>query len=210
MRELFEIIGFFSCAAAVAFGLSYLLFRLPIRKLPFGLAPGAMVRIKAEGGVYRTRFLRRRQEGLVFAAPLQRDHYVPLHPEEEVKVEAPMRDGVLIFRSKIVERHVDSHEICLAFPQEIHRKERRECARKSLSGKQISVEERPAWLLDISEFGAKFARNGPLQKGERIRVDLADRSLYGWVLECTLNVVEGEGSHVVRARFEEPVRLTPA
>lgn len=208
MRELFEIVGFFTCAAVIAFGLSHLLFRLPFRKLPMGLAPGALVRIKTRNGVHRTRFIRKRQGEFVFAAPLQRDHYVPLAVGEDITVEAPMKDGVLLFRSKVSSRDADSHEITLSPPDKIHREDRRESPRQEASGKEVMVEERPAWLLDVSKHGVRFARNGPLTKGERIRLDLDSEPLYGWVLDCSPNHVDGEGSHIVRARLEDSAPIT--
>jgi hypothetical protein len=210
MSELFQIVGFFAFAAAVAFALSYLLFRLPLRRVPFGLSPGALVRIRTSSGVHRTRFNGLMTNGLSFADPLQRDSYVPLKMGEVVTVEAPLRDGVLMFRSMVASRDVETHEIVLEAPVSIYRQDRRDANRKVLNGRTISVEGRPASLIDLSENGVRFARNGPLEKGERIRFEFEDGIFFGWVLECLPNFDPGDGTHVIRARFEEPLKISLA
>ena len=105
-------------------------------------------------------------------------------------------------------REIDTHEIVLEAPDSGDREDGRDTKRQVLTGRTISVEDRPAWLVDLSEFGVRFARNGALEQGERIRLDFDDSVVFGWVLECLPNYDSGDGTHLVRARFEEPLQIS--
>jgi len=83
------------------------------------LAPprGSALRIRAERAVYRTRFLGEVVTGWEFAAPLQRDAYVPLRVGERLVVEAETRHGRMLFRSEVLSRDPETGSMILARPE---------------------------------------------------------------------------------------------
>lgn len=209
MSELLQIVGFFALAAAVSFAVSLILIRLFARRHRNILDPGCAVRLRTSDGVYRTRFTGPNQLGLVFAAPLQRDCYVPISVGAPVTVEAPGRRGVLLFRTKVAHRDAATHEIVLETPAKVFQEDRRQTKRCAHGQTAIEVEGAAAWLCDRSEIGLRFTTDRRLQSGERIRIDLPgdDEPIFGWVLHCGPNVDGGKGSYVVRVRLESNLDL---
>jgi hypothetical protein len=209
MLVILQILGILVLSAVVAYGLTAagLLFRKKVTEQ--SLLPGSAVRLKTPSGVYRTRFIGPSAEGMSFAAPLQRDHYVPIGVGELVTVESPMKNGVAIFRTRVVARDADTHEILLAKPEKIYREDRRSASRRRSEMEQIRVEDAPAWLCDLGPAGIRFRCETTIKKGERIKVELPDRNepSYAWVLDCSGNQSRFARSHLVRARFEEPVEF---
>lgn len=209
MSELLQIVGFFALAAAISFGLSLTLMRLFARRARHILDPGCAVRLRTADGVYRTRFAGPNRLGLVFAAPLQRDSYVPISVGAPVTVEAPGKNGILLFRSKVAHRDAATHEIVLETPAKVFREDRRQSKRCTHTQTAIEVEGAAAWLCDRSEVGLRFTTDRSLKSGERVRVDLPgdEEPIFGWVLHCGPNVDGGKGSYVVRIRLETNLAL---
>ena len=82
---------------------------------------GASLRIRASSAVYRSRFLEAGPHGWDFAAPLQRDAYVPLRVGEDVVIEVEETEGRLIFRSKIIARCGETGRMTIARPANVFR-----------------------------------------------------------------------------------------
>lgn len=110
----------FLLALAFGAGVSGLVRRLRRPPMPIP-SPGASLRIRADAAVYRSRFLEVATEGWVFAAPLQRDAYVPLRIGEDLVVESEEPDGRLIFRAKLVERCAASGKMVMSAPAHVFR-----------------------------------------------------------------------------------------
>ena len=103
-----------------------------LRRPPMPIPPqGASLRVRASAAVYRSRFLEVTDEGWVFAAPLQRDAYVPLRVGEDVVVEAEEADGRLIFRSEIIHRCAQSGRFTIARPANVFRTDPRDEIREA-------------------------------------------------------------------------------
>ncbi len=209
MQELLILAGFFGFAVAAAYLLNRMVAAKPQRKASAQFLPGQPVRLRTEDGLYRARFVATRTNGLALSAPIQRDRYVPIRIGEWVKVEIPTSSGVHAFRSEVIARDVDAHEITVAMPAHIHFEDRRERRRTRGAGRAVRVEENDAWLADIADNGVCITLDRALKQGERVRVDLEGREpAFAWVLDCEPNTGSGKGKHRVRARFEEGGVLT--
>lgn len=125
MAQLLAL-NFLAFLVAIAFGagVSTLVRRLRRPPMPTP-SPGSALRIRADEAVYRSRFLEAGQKGWVFAAPLQRDVYVPLRVGEDLVVEAEEAEGRLIFRAKLVERCGDTGRMVMTRPMHVFRAEAR-------------------------------------------------------------------------------------
>ncbi|MGV3615870.1 MAG: flagellar brake protein [Fimbriimonas sp.] len=124
MAQLLAL-NFAAFIVALAFGaaISTLVRRLRAPAMPVPSA-GASLRIRADAAVYRSRFLEATAEGWVFAAPLQRDAYVPLRVGEDLVVEAEEEDGRLIFRSQLVQRCAETGRMVMSRPKNVFRADR--------------------------------------------------------------------------------------
>jgi hypothetical protein len=89
---------------------------------------GASLRIRADAAVYRSRFVEASAEGWVFAAPLQRDAYVPLRVGEDLVVEAEGEAERLLFRSTLVHRDGVSGRMVMERPLHVFRAEPRKAS----------------------------------------------------------------------------------
>ena len=209
MQALLQIAGFFAVSAAVAFLFTIVWVAWKKGRQLSSLTVGAPARMKTIDGVYRTRYAGSSQEGLRFTGPIKRDHFHPIGVGERVTFEVPMSGGVAIFRSEVVGRIAESHEIVVRAPERLHCQERRDAVRKDARTKEIRVENQAAWICDLAPNGIKLVRDGVLRQGERIKVEMPclEEPVYAWVLECTNNFDRMMGTHVVRARFEEPVQV---
>lgn len=170
------------------------------------LPSGSPVRLKTDGDVYRTRYLGSIAGKLCFAAPLSRDRLVPLRVGEPVTVEAPAPQGVILFRSAIVERDSGAGTLTLEAPEFSSVLDRREGPRRQLSA-AIEVESHAAALVDVSERGLRFRSSESHTKGERIAVCLPGQSVpaAAWVIEHV--TLDGRALAEYRALFEEPADL---
>lgn len=125
MAQLLAL-NFLAFLLAIAFGagVSGLIRRLRRPPMPMP-TPGAPLRIRADEAVYRSRFLEAATDGWVFAAPLQRDAYVPLRVGEDLVVEAEEPEGRLIFRAKLVERCSTTGRMVMSRPMHVFRADAR-------------------------------------------------------------------------------------
>lgn len=89
------------------------------RRVPVPPEIGALLRVRAEGSIYRSRFLGVTPEGWKFAAPLQRDSFVPLHVGETLIVEATDGKRVTLFRSVLVDRKTEDGTMTAKVPKQV-------------------------------------------------------------------------------------------
>lgn len=193
-----------------SFGVSYLiglLFRRRRSRLP-NLTVGASCRLVGPGGVYRSHLESVSRDGLVFSAPLQRDHFVPIRVGEALVVQIPVAEGVVSFRSVVCSRDSDSHTFRLATPTHFRRVERRSEPRDmSVNGQIIALNGSEASLENLSAGGARVTTPLVVKPGERIAVQLGmtETQCQGWALESVPAHLGNQPARSVRVRFEAPL-----
>jgi hypothetical protein len=207
MEHFLQMVGLFGLLAAALFAAGSLAAWGLRRNRRRWLAPGGLARLKTSDRLYRTRYLGLQGGSLAFAAPLEQGHFAPISVGESVDVEAPIAAGIIQFRTRVAARDSRSHTLLLETPEQMRRADRRGDRRYAADARPVELEERHAWLLDLSRCGARLARNGPLSVGERVSLSLRPHGevRFAWVLECSPRFEPGPGSHVARLRFEEPL-----
>jgi len=209
MREILEVIGFFALALLSGAVLGTIVsMRRKSKHNVLDLPAHTKARMVGPKGVYRCYFVSSEKEGLVFSAPLQRDHYVPVQVGEPFMAQVPTSDGVLTFRTEIVSRDPVTHQFTVAHPAAVRRIERRAELRESVfDGIEAKVNDEPAVLCDLSLNGAKLVTHCDIAAGEPVRVVLPDGRgvCEGWALESVPGAWGSAVGRVVRVRFREPL-----
>jgi hypothetical protein len=211
MKEIAELVGYFAVLFAASMGAAWLIasLKLSLRKAP-DPEPGAGLRIRGTGGMYRTRVLEVRGPFWVLNAPLMRDFYVPLHVGEMLTVEWPLTDGVMFFKTVIRARDAATHTLIIDRPAGGRKTERRGETRVSdPSWAPVGFEGVASTLVDVSPSGAKIETTRPTVVGERVRLDFPwiEAPVFGWVLDASLSSKAGAQA---RIRFEERLASLPA
>ncbi len=196
MSDLLSLSLGFAALFIASLLLSYGFTRLVRRRQVPAPAPGAVLRLRAESGVYRARFVGETPEGWAFSAPLSRDAYVPLRIGEDLLIEAGFASGVMTFRTQLVARFNDTHVMVAQIPRTVFKRERREAPRVAASS-AILVEGEGAQLVDVSSCGVRFKADRNYKRGDRIKLEIPEweAPVFGWILET-----EAAGT---RVRFEE-------
>jgi hypothetical protein len=205
MENLASLILFFVSGFAVALFAGWLYTEAAKRaRKQAEPSAGAVLRIRAASGMYRSKVLHVGKSVWTISAPLQRDCYVPFRVGEEVVIEAAAKRGALVFRSVIVARDAETHELMIDRPAEVHEVERREHKRwPHLAGTKLQIDGMTAKILDLAQGGARLEVSSRLHRGDRLRVDTPwGQTLFAWVLDAE----PGQ----VRVRFEELVELRPS
>jgi hypothetical protein len=178
------------------------------RKHRIELARGTSVRLIGPGGAYRSHFLGFRDENLVFSSPIQEDRYVPIRVGEKVFVQAPGDGCMLSFRTTVLQRDSEAHELLLAGPQYVRRSERRtERRMTSLAGEDALIDGELASLVDLSAAGACFLSRRRPCPGDKLRVVLPSSELdaVGYALDATPTGIGEHRGYKVRVLFTEPL-----
>ena len=173
-----------------------------------GLAPNSPVRLIGAGGSYRCHYLRSEGRTLVFSSPLQADRYIPLRPGEKVLVHAPGDGHFLAFRSEVVGRNGEAHEIQLQAPAYVRRVDRRSEERSTGNASEdVVLNGEMASIIDLSANGACVLASRFPKPGERVFLALpsADSHALGWVLEAMPSAFGHRPGYKVRIRFIEPM-----
>jgi hypothetical protein len=161
--------------------------------------------------MYRTRFSGEFGRHLRFESPIARQLFVPIRIGESVTIEASTKKGVVLFRSKVIDRVETTHELIVEKPSVISQFDRRDCRRFVCDDLEVAakVDGVSVQLMDVSEKGAKVRMIGEFEKGERISVRLPwlEGEVGAWVIDSE-KVGRGEDTGlIVRMVFEEPVKL---
>jgi hypothetical protein len=208
MSQIAELIGYFFALFAASMAVAWLVasLKLGAKRCPEPAA-GSALKMRGEGGMYRTRVIETRGPFWVLAAPLMRDYYVPMHVGEKLTIEYPMDGGVLFFRSVVRARDIETHTLIIDRPEGGRKTERRQEKRLVGAGLgPISLDGAQAVLVNLSQGGAKVSTPKRIQIGERVGIQLPwnPEPVHGWVLE-TVPSVRSEVE--ARIRFEEPATL---
>jgi hypothetical protein len=211
MSDIAELIGYFVALFAASMAVAWLVTSLKLwsKRCPEP-APGSALRMRGEGGMYRTRVVETRGPFWVLAAPLMRDFYVPMHVGEKLTVEYPMEDGVMFFRSVVRARDAATHTLIIDRPEGGRKTERRTEKRlANPSWGRALVEGIDSTLINVSSGGAKVTTRRGVQIGERVglRLPWSEELVYGWVLEAIPSV---KSEVEARIRFEEPLAALPS
>jgi hypothetical protein len=194
----------FVCSAGLAYVLTSFGRRRRI-ELPT-VRPNTSLRLVGPGGVYRCYLIRTDREALVVSAPLHRDHFVPLRPEERLMVQMPVQDGLVTFRTEVLSRNADDHTVRLTYPQQYRLVDRRSEPRSvGVAGQAAIVNGSTAELLNLSAGGARVKTRLALRAGERIEVTLDQTACQGWALESIPDSLGTLPARNVRVRFETPL-----
>lgn len=209
MLELLQMVGFLALLFAASMAVSYAVTARKRKKLLIVPLPeNTRVRMVGPGGSYRAFFLRQTKNGLVFSAPLQRDHFVPVRIGEALMVQAPLDDSIVTFRSTVTHRDPVTHELTLAAPSRIKHSDRRtEDREANLRGAIVKANGETSTLLDLSAGGARIVTTAPIEPGDTVRLELPMDygTAHGWALE-SIAIAQGRSqAREVRLRFEEPL-----
>ncbi|MEQ1822755.1 MAG: flagellar brake protein [Fimbriimonadaceae bacterium] len=204
MNDVILLICFLIAAFCISALVAYVLTRPKFATSPPEI--GATIRIRATTGMYRAKLLNVEANVWRISCPLSRNHYVPLRPNEAVTIEAPISQGVYLFKTSIQARDEETHELTLAVPSGLHATNRRNEPR-IVSDEKVYLDSEPANLADISTFGARVFTNRRCHIGERIQVELRGMRIYGWVLDFAPTRVGETYREAVRVRFEESIVL---
>jgi len=203
---MLELVGFFTLVFVGATLVALTITHVANRRRMDTLQEDEQVRFKSADKCYRSRFIGVANSHWTFAAPLCRDCYVPLRVGEEVAVEAIRKDGIIAFRSRIVDRDEDAKTISIVPPRDLHILDRRSARRVSpRKPVQIEVDQTTAPLLDISEGGFRFESWREFTQGERILVKLPwmDIPVGAWILGERAIPGQQPPQHEYRAIFEQ-------
>ncbi|MBL8088138.1 MAG: flagellar brake protein [Chthonomonas sp.] len=216
MESILQTLQFFalSFVLAMAFGYVVTQYRLRGRRhFLEGIAPEAVVRVKSECGVYRARFIGWREGHLEVSAPLQRSHFVPLRVGQELIIEAPVQDKVVLFHTEVISRDPRRHSFILEKPEAPSVVNRRESNRiVRYAGTEALLNEEPAELVDVSIRGGKFLSKGTFNAGDVVRVRIPElgANVLGWIIDCIpVAYDEGQGT-CTRIRFADDLPPIPA
>lgn len=168
--------------------------------------PGTTLRLRGTGGMYRAKLLACEESLWRISCPLSRNSYVPLRVDDRLTVEAPVEQGVLIFRTTVGGRDDENHELLLVAPAEVKVTDRRSEKRRPVDT-PVTIEGDEARLVDLSSLGARIVTNRTCHVGERVRLELSEGLMYGWVLDFWPTRSADSYRDSVRVRFEEVLTL---
>lgn len=172
------------------------------------LPVNSKARLVGAKGAYRSYYLRRMPEGLVFSPPLQRDQYTPLRIGESVMVQLPVEGGVITFCTKVLSRAADTEEFVLEHPQTFRRADRRiERRDTTCAGTLAALNGSQAVMKDLSAGGARVVTACRVQPGDtaRLELPLGMGEAYGWVVAAHPGVIEGRQGIEARIQFQKPL-----
>lgn len=175
------------------------------------LMPNMAVRIKTSSGMYRSRFAGESGSKLRFESLLSRQSFVPIRVGELVTIEAATNQGIVLFRSRVVEREEATHDLVIERPKEISHVDRRDAARFPCNDMEVTVklDGLSAQLIDLSAKGAKLRTRCEYKKGERVSIEFPWQSteIGAWVIDIASAGLGENACSVLRIVFEEPAKL---
>lgn len=178
------------------------------KKHKLSLEVGTTVRLVGPGGAYRCHYLGNRDEHMALSSPIQADRYVPIRVGERIYVQAPGKNCMVSFRTSVVARDIEAHELIVETPDFVRKSERRSENRMTrLAGEDALVEGELAMIVNLSAAGACLIMSRRPAAGDRLHVVLPSSQLdsVAWALEATPDVLDGKTGYRVRMAFEEPL-----
>ena len=165
--------------------------------------PNAKVRLKTNDALYRCRLIAVESEGWRFAAPLQRDAFVPIPVGTSLTCEVIARGGVLLFHSKVISR--EDGTILVETPQKPLLSNRREGIRRVDIPMEMMIGGKTGDVIDVSKGGAKVRLKGYQKEGDLVSIRMPDgKDINAEVIDA---IPDSQGS-VIRLRFDSQIPLS--
>lgn len=194
-------IAFLLVSFTVSALIAYALTEMRARKRCTPPEVGTTLRLRAASGMYRSKLLAVDSSGWKISAPLSRNNYVPLRVDEVLTVEAPVPGGVYLFKTAVIGRDGETHELTLQAPLNVAPQDRR-AVRRCSRDSAVTLDGVRGVLVDISPLGARLKTEHHVAPGDRVRLDLPEGRMYAWVLDSWPTRHGDEWRENVRLRFE--------
>lgn len=165
---------------------------------------GTTLRIRAHAGVYRSKLLSIEGDLWRMSYPLQRNQFVPMREGEPVTIEAPTTSGVYLFKTQVLLRDDDRQECAFLAPALARPTERRQDPRRMRSD-DVTLDDAPARLVNISRNGAQLKSSRRVRLGDRVKLILPEGMIVAWVIDTMSTRPNDAFSDTVRVRFETPL-----
>lgn len=198
---------------AATLTLSWCVARLVTRRRPaeartLGLEPGHRLHLVTAGGSYRCTYLDDSRAGLKVSAPLSRDVYVPLRVGETVVAQCPVSEGLVTFRTEVIDRDAETHTFVLRRPGAFRRTDRRTEPRIALD-RFVTINGHEASLVNASLHGLCVRTWERFSPGDWVEVSLGQGSpvACGWILATAPSSMDGRPSADVRLRLDGQLSL---
>ena len=142
----------------------------------------------------------------MFSNPLQADRYVPIRTGEKLMVCSAAATGFVTFRSEVIERDPERHELKMGLPHFIKKVERRGTPRlKTLAREDVLLDGEPAEIVDHSSMGMGVIANERPDRGAVVHICLPsqDVNAFGWALEAVPAAFGKRPGFRVHVQFQE-------
>jgi hypothetical protein len=206
VHQFLELLGSFCLVFCFGYGITYVFVAMRNKHDLSKRQPleNAKVRFKTSTNLYRTRLLEAGNVEWVFAAPLQRDSYVPIPIGIEIVCEVVARGGVLIFTSIVTDRDSDRGAIMIKAPVSPKLMDRRDEIRRVDIPMQLLVGGSTGEVMDLSAGGARIKIRGYEREGKVINIELP----HGENRKATVvDTHNSETGSVIRLKFDRPIAL---
>jgi c-di-GMP-binding flagellar brake protein YcgR len=206
MQAILTLTAIFSAVFVLSYGISsvVIFFKKNNKEDGHKPLPNAKVRLKTNSAMYRSRLIEVSEAGWVFAAPMQRDSYIPIPIGEEMICEVMARGGVLLFSSSVIARRSVEGSIVVATPKKTQLKNRRDQTRRVDLPLDVTVGGHEATVINLSEGGAKVRIRGFEREGNVIRVSLSSGEARA---ATVLETAHDSAGSVIRLCFDEPISV---
>lgn len=196
------LLSLFLASFGAAYGYTKLTQVAKRRAFP-ALKIGSSAVIRHRSGKHRCRLSELCADSLTFDAPLAADAHVPIRTGEMVKLEVPLKHGVLMFFAEISGRDDAGHRFVVPIPDRYEVHDRRAHARVAYEIGIVSrVNQQPAVLLNISPGGAAVIGHMDVATGDMVRVEDANSQVhFGCVLEVVPEALDGRLAAKMRVVF---------
>lgn len=196
------LFGLFAASFGVAYAFTKLSHAAKRRGFP-ELALGTAALVRHRSGKYRCRLSERCADSITFDSPLVADAHIPFRVGDTVKIEVPLKRGVVMFFAEIAGRDDHARRFVVPTPERYDVHDRRAHARTEYEeGVVARVNQQPGILLNASPGGAAVVAHVDVATGEMVRIEDADSAVHlGCVLEVSPETLDGRLASKLRIVF---------
>lgn len=214
MADVLTLIGFFTLALAISYGIASWVHALLARRRVPAPPEGCAIRVASPKGLLRSRFLGEDRCGWWIEAPVQHNAPVPFREGEEIKVQVLASRGVLAFRTSVLARKTDPCRLLVRRPEEGRYVERREAPRVTPPAPVAAhVMGQAAELIDVSTGGCRIVTLASVSVGDYVEIDAPSLGITrrgAWVVEVWPDALGGRRAQRLRVLFAEPLERLPS
>lgn len=206
MQQFLELLGSFCLVFCFGYGITYMFVAMRNKHDQSRRQPleNAKVRFKTSTNLYRSRLLEATENEWVFAAPLQRDSYVPIPVGSEIVCEVVCRGGVLIFSSIITDRDAERGALMIKAPLNPKLMDRRDEIRRVDIPMELVVGKEKGEVMDLSSGGARIKIKGYEREGKEIGVALPNGDQR---IGTVVDTANSEMGSIIRLKFDRPIAI---